>query len=171
MSYYDAATRNAIIELLDGYRKMLEQSRIASQDESYRILITDRIKKIEEIKKEIKPSPFDFLTERKIEKLQSDKYLQQQLETAKAEMKGQLRAEIAAELKKEREEKKKRKKEKKEAKVKTEMQPEELLAMLVQQVKQSSDNESIDTEDEPEPEDPSTDIDDDIPDEPLETIE
>lgn len=161
MNYYDKSTREELIVLLTGYRKLLEQSRIAAQDQSYNILVTDRIKRIDEMIKTVKPSAFDFLTERKIEKLQSEKYLQQQLETAKVKMKEQLRTEITDELKKECEEKKQ----------KTDIQPEEHTSMPLRQARQSSDNKGIDIVDEPEPEEPSTDIDDDIPDMQPETIE
>lgn len=133
MRYYDTACRNLLIEILSGYRKMLEQSMIAANDQNYQILVSDKIKKIDELLKVIKPSMFDALTVQKIEKLQTEKFLQEKeaeykkqaeqlqsdydakLELAKRQLESQLRTQIEEEIRKERAEKKKRKKAKKES--------------------------------------------------------
>lgn len=133
MRFYDAACRSLIAELLSGYRKMLEQTMIAANDQNYRILVSDKIKKIDEILKVIKPSMFDALTVQKIEKLQAEKFLtdkaaeyrqkeeqlradyEAKLELTKCELADQLRPQIEEELRRERAERKKRKKAKKES--------------------------------------------------------
>ena len=148
MRYYDTACRNLLTEILSGYRKMLEQSMIATNDQNYQILVSDKIKKIDEILKIIKPSMFYALTVQKIEKLQTEKFLQEKeaeykkqaeqlqsdydakLEFAKREIEAQLRTQIEEEIRKERAEKKKQKKAKKESDTALAM---ELLLKTVQQ--------------------------------------
>ena len=118
MTYYDKAFRRSLLEPLTSYRKMLEQASVASSEQNYNILVNEKMSKVDEALKIVKPSTFDFLTERKIEKLQADEYLKEReseiqkeyevkLELAKQE----LRESIKAELKREREKKKKRKRE------------------------------------------------------------
>lgn len=118
MTYYDKAFRKSLLELLAGYRKMLEQASVASSEQNYNILVNEKIKKVDEAFKIVKPSTFDFLTERKIEKLQADEYLKEKEAEIKKEYeaklelaKQELRESIKAELKREREKKKKRKRE------------------------------------------------------------
>lgn len=128
MKYYDTAFRSLLTEILSSYRKMLEQSIIATNEQNYQILVSDKIKKIDEVLKIIRPSIFDALTVQKIEKLQTEKFFQEKeveykkqaeqlktdyemkLELAKRELKEQLRTQIEEKLRKERAEKKKRKK-------------------------------------------------------------
>lgn len=49
------------------------------------------IKKVDEAYKIVSPSPFDFLSERKLEKLQTDKFLQQKLENVRQDVANELR--------------------------------------------------------------------------------
>lgn len=80
MRYYDNAFRKNLIDILNTYRRILSQIEL-SQDKNFsNIFISDSIKKIDEAVKIIKPSAFDFLTEKKIEKLQTSEYLKQETE-------------------------------------------------------------------------------------------
>ena len=97
---------------------MLEQASVASSEQNYNILVNEKMRKVDEALKIVKPSTFDFLTERKIEKLQADEYLKKRAAEIKKEYevklelaKRELRESIKAELKREREKKKKRKRE------------------------------------------------------------
>lgn len=78
--YYDSSFRKGLLELLLSCRKMLHQVELSSTDKDYNFFITDTIKKVDEACKHISPSPFDFLTERKLEKLQSNEFLKQKAE-------------------------------------------------------------------------------------------
>ena len=144
MKYYDNTCRSLISELLNGYRKMLEQSMISTNEQNYQILVRDKITKIDEVLKAVKPSMFDALTVQKIEKLQSDRFLKQKaaeleadyeakLEVAKRELEDKLRTQIEEELRNERAEKKKRKKAKKESDAEMAAKAMELLLKTAQQ--------------------------------------
>ena len=80
MKYFDAEFRKALMELLNNFRKFLEQASIGSTDQNYTILVNNTIKKIDEYIKIIKPSMFDFLSVGKIEKLQEDEFLKHKAE-------------------------------------------------------------------------------------------
>lgn len=85
MRYYDNAFRKNLIDMLNTYRRILSQIEL-SQDKNFsNIFISDSIKKIDEAVKIIKPSAFDFLTEKKIEKLQTSEYLKQETEKTQKE--------------------------------------------------------------------------------------
>lgn len=187
MRYYDTSFRNLLTEILSGYRKMLEQSMIAANDQNYRILVSDKIKKIDESLKIIKPSMFDALTVTKIEKLQTEKFLKDKaaeyeekekqlaadyeakLELAKRELEDQLRTQIEEEIRKERAEKKKRKKAKKDSDAATAI---ELLLKNMQQNGQTVAVQSSSKSDEQSDSTPDDDDDDDMFPEPeLDTVE
>lgn len=170
MNYYDKAFRQNLSELLTSYRKMLEQASVVSADQNYNILVNEKIKKVDEALKIVKPSTFDFLTERKIEKLQTDEYLKQKaaeydkkvdevkkeyeikLELAKQE----LRESIKAELKRERDEKKRLKKAKKNQAILELIKAENTLPDRTSEkncaVENLNEPESDNSEDFPEPE-------------------
>lgn len=109
MRYYDNAFRKNLIDMLNTYRRILSQIEL-SQDKNFsNIFISDSIKKIDEAVKIIKPSAFDFLTEKKIEKLQTSEYLKQETEKTqkefeakekqlKQETENQLREKLAKEI-------------------------------------------------------------------------
>lgn len=78
--YYDSRFRKGLLELLLSCRKTLHQVELSSTDKDYNFFITDTIKKVDEAYKIVSPSPFDFLAERKLEKLQSDEFLKQKAE-------------------------------------------------------------------------------------------
>ena len=77
MNYYDSNFRKNLLDLLSSCKKMLRQAELSSTDKEYNFFITDMIKKVDEAYKIVSPSPFDFLSERKLEKLQTDKFLKQ----------------------------------------------------------------------------------------------
>lgn len=77
MNYYDSNFRKNLLELLSSCKKMLRQVELSSTDKEYNFFITDTIKKVDEVYKIVRPSPFDFLSERKLEKLQADEFLKQ----------------------------------------------------------------------------------------------
>ena len=85
MRYYDDVFRKNLIDMLNTYRRILSQMEL-SQDKNFNnIFISDSIKKIDEACKIIKPSAFDFLTEKKIEKLQTSEYFKQEIEKMQKE--------------------------------------------------------------------------------------
>lgn len=75
--YYDSRFRKSLLELLSSCRKMFQQIELSSTDKNYNFFITDIIKKVDEAYKIVRPSPFDFLSEGKLEKLQADEFLKQ----------------------------------------------------------------------------------------------
>ena len=77
MNYYDINFRKNLLDLLSSCKKMLRQVELSSTDKEYNFFITDTIKKVDEVYKIVRPSPFDFLSERKLEKLQADEFLKQ----------------------------------------------------------------------------------------------
>lgn len=77
MNYYDSNFRKNLLDLLSSCKKMLRQVELSSTDKEYNFFITDTIKKVDEVYKIVRPSPFDFLSERKLEKLQADEFLKQ----------------------------------------------------------------------------------------------
>lgn len=77
MNYYDSNFRKNLLYLLSSCKKMLRQVELSSTDKEYNFFITDTIKKVDEVYKIVRPSPFDFLSERKLEKLQADEFLKQ----------------------------------------------------------------------------------------------
>lgn len=97
MKYYDNIFRKNLLELLSSCRKVLQQVELSSTDNNYIFFITDTIKKVDEACKVISPSPFDFLSERKLEKLQSDEFLKQKAEEYDSKLK-QVRKKVADEL-------------------------------------------------------------------------
>lgn len=98
MNYYDSNFRKNLLELLSSCRKMLRQVELSSTDKEYNFFITDMIKKVDEAYKIVSPSPFDFLSERKIEKLQTDRFLQQKLENVRQDVANELREKIQKEM-------------------------------------------------------------------------
>lgn len=105
MNYYDSNFRKNLLELLSSCRKMLRQVELSSTDKEYNFFITDTIKKVDEAYKIISPSPFDFLSERKIEKLQADKFLKQKadeldhrLESVRKDVANELREKLKKEI-------------------------------------------------------------------------
>ena len=98
MNYYDSNFRKNLLELLSSCRKMLRQVELSSTDKEYNFFITDMIKKVDEAYKIVSPSPFDFLSERKLEKLQTDKFLQQKLENVRQDVANELREKIQKEM-------------------------------------------------------------------------
>ena len=98
MNYYDSNFRKNLLELLSSCRKMLRQVELSSTDKEYNFFITDMIKKVDEAYKIVSPSPFDFLSERKLEKLQTDKFLQQKLESVRKDVANELREKIQKEM-------------------------------------------------------------------------
>lgn len=130
MNYYDNTFRNNLIEMLGNYRKMLSQIEMSGDKGYGNIFVSESIKKVDEAIKIIKPSAFDFLTEKKIEKIQTSEYYKQIEKTTEEKLKEQIRQElekdyrqklidevkaelepkIREELKKEREERKAKKK-------------------------------------------------------------
>lgn len=98
MNYYDSNFRKNLLELLSSCRKMLRQVELSSTDKEYNFFITDMIKKVDEAYKIVSPSPFDFLSERKLEKLQTDKFLQQKLENVEQDVANELREKIQKEM-------------------------------------------------------------------------
>lgn len=111
MRYYDNEFRAKLSEILKDHRKMLEQKMISSDDHTNQIVFRSKINEVDEVLKVVKPSMFDALQVRKIEKLQAEQFSQVKTE----ELKAQLRKEVEEELRKERAEKKKQKKAKKES--------------------------------------------------------
>lgn len=97
MKYYDSIFRKGLLELLSSCRKVLQQVELSSADKNYNFFLTDTIKKVDEACKIISPSPFDFLTEKKLEKLQSDEFLKQKAEEYDAKLE-HIRNDIADEL-------------------------------------------------------------------------
>lgn len=95
--YYDSRFRKGLLELLLSCRKMLQQVELSSTDKEYNFFITDTIKKVDEAYKIVSPSPFDFLTERKLEKLQSDEFLRKKAEEYDEKIK-HIRKDVADEL-------------------------------------------------------------------------
>jgi hypothetical protein len=81
---------------LGNYRKSLEQALIGSSDQNYTILINDRIKKIDEYQKIIKPSLLDSLTTAKIQKLQGKEFLKNKAEELEKSYEDKLKTEVAA---------------------------------------------------------------------------
>ena len=71
--------------MLNTYRRILSQMELSQNKNFNNIFISDSIKKIDEACKIIKPSAFDFLTEKKIEKLQTSKYFKQEIEKMQKE--------------------------------------------------------------------------------------
>lgn len=105
MNYYDISFRKSLLELLSSYRKMLHHAELSSTDKNYNFFITDMIKKVDETYKIVSPSPFDFLSERKLEKLQSDEFLKQKadeldrkLESIRKDIANELREKIQKEM-------------------------------------------------------------------------
>lgn len=98
MNYYDSNFRKNLLELLSSCRKMLRQVELSSTDKEYNFFITDMIKKVDEAYKIVSPSPFDFLSERKLEKLQTDKFLQQKIESVRKDVANELREKIQKEM-------------------------------------------------------------------------
>lgn len=130
MRYYDDVFRKNLIDILTTCRRVLSQIEL-SQDKNFNnIFLSDSIKKIDEACKIIKPSAFDFLTEKKIEKLHTSEYYKQMEKTIEKNLEEKIRQEteknlrekltkeirtelepqIKAELKKERAERKAQKK-------------------------------------------------------------
>lgn len=97
MNYYDSNFRKNLLELLSSCRKMLRQVELSSTDKEYNFFITDMIKKVDEAYKIVSPSPFDFLSERKLEKLQSDEFLKQKADELDKKLKS-VRKDVADEL-------------------------------------------------------------------------
>lgn len=93
MRYYDTDFRDNLSELLTNYRKMLTHAS-ASNDKNYGVLISGEIKEVDKALKIVKPSIYDSLTEKKIEKLQEELYEKEKTE----ELKKQLKAEIEKEF-------------------------------------------------------------------------
>ena len=93
MRYYDTDFRDTLSELLTNYRKMLTHAS-ASNDKNYGVLISGEIKEVDKALKIVKPSIYDSLTEKKIEKLQEELYEKEKTE----ELKKQLKAEIEKEF-------------------------------------------------------------------------
>ena len=81
------------MELLNNFRKFLEQASIGSTDQNYTILVNNTIKKIDEYIKIIKPSMFDFLSVGKIEKLQEDEFLKHKAEELEQSFEERVKAE------------------------------------------------------------------------------
>ena len=96
MMYFDSEFRRALSEILGNYRKSLEQALIGSSDQNYTILINDRIKKIDEYQKIIKPSLLDSLTTAKIQKLQGKEFLKNKAEELEKSYEDKLKTEVAA---------------------------------------------------------------------------
>lgn len=135
MKYYDTIFRNNLIDILGNYRKVLSQIELSSDKSYNNIFISESIKKIDEAIKIIKPAAFDFLTEKKIEKIQTSEYYkqmekeiedrlkdkirqeteQQFREKLTEEIKAELEPKIREELKKEKEARKAKKKAQKNA--------------------------------------------------------
>lgn len=101
MNYYDSSFRKNLLELLSSCRKMLQQVELSSTDKNYNFFITDTIKKVDEACKIISPSPFDFLTEKKIKKLQSDEFLKQKTEEIREKVKQEYREQLTKEIQEE----------------------------------------------------------------------
>lgn len=97
MNYYDSNFRKNLLELLSSCRKMLRQVELSSTDKEYNFFITDMIKKVDEAYKIVSPSPFDFLSEKKLEKLQSDEFLKQKADELDKKLKS-VRKDVADEL-------------------------------------------------------------------------
>lgn len=95
--YYDSRFRKSLLELLSSCRKMFQQIELSSTDKDYNFFITDTIKKVDEAYKIVSPSPFDFLSEKKLEKLQSDEFLKQKADELDKKLKS-VRRDVADEL-------------------------------------------------------------------------
>lgn len=95
--YYDSRFRKSLLELLSSCRKMFQQIELSSTDKDYNFFITDTIKKVDEAYKIVSPSPFDFLSEKKLEKLQSDEFLKQKADELDKKLKS-VRKDVADEL-------------------------------------------------------------------------
>ena len=79
MKYYDTDFRDTLSELLTNYRKMLTHASV-SNDKNYGVLISGEIKEVDKALKIVKPSIYDSLTEKKIEKLQEELYEKEKIE-------------------------------------------------------------------------------------------
>ena len=95
--YYDSRFRKSLLELLSSCRKMFQQIELSSTDKDYNFFIIDAIKKVDEAYKIVSPSPFDFLSEKKLEKLQSDEFLKQKADELDKKLKS-VRKDVADEL-------------------------------------------------------------------------
>lgn len=105
MNYYDSNFRKNLLDLLSSCKKMLRQVELSSTDKEYNFFITDTIKKVDEAYKIVSPSPFDFLSEKKLEKLQADEFLKQKadeldkkLESVRKDVANELREKIQKEM-------------------------------------------------------------------------
>ena len=156
MNYYDSNFRKNLLELLSSCRKMLRQVELSSTDKEYNFFITDMIKKVDEAYKIVSPSPFDFLSERKLENVRQDvanelrekiqkEMLQQYKEKLTEEIREQLTKEIRAELtpiiKEECKQERKLKKARKRAKTLELIQNEILNISPETQIKTSDEDE------------------------------
>lgn len=71
MKYYSKEFRIFVTGLLNGYRKMIEQSLASSKDMNYHMFANDEKKRIDEALKILKPTAFNS-TDKSFQKLQED---------------------------------------------------------------------------------------------------
>lgn len=71
MKYYSKEFRLFVTGLLNGYRKMIEQSLASSKDMNYHMFANDEKKRIDEAIKILKPTAFNS-TDKSFQKLQED---------------------------------------------------------------------------------------------------
>lgn len=105
MKYYDSEFRSQLTEMLNNYRKLLVQME-SNCDKTQIIFVSESIKKVDLALKIIKPSIFDFIDEKKIQKLQESRYCKKLVEETKQSVRAEcdkeaeksLREKIEAEL-------------------------------------------------------------------------
>lgn len=105
MNYYDKEFRLSLIELLNNYRKILVQLETEG-DKTKVIFLSESISKVDRACQIIKPGLFDFLDEKKIQKLQESRYCKKLVEETKQSVRAEcdkeaeksLREKIEAEL-------------------------------------------------------------------------
>lgn len=105
MNYYDKEFRLSLIELLNNYRKILVQLETEG-DKTKVIFLSESISKVDRACQIIKPGFFDFLDEKKIQKLQESRYYKKLVEETKQAVRAEcdkeaeksLRKKIEAEL-------------------------------------------------------------------------
>ena len=102
MTYYDDDFRKILLDILKTYRETLVQESLKPQNEESRPLITNQIKQVDEALKLVKPSIFDKLTPKKIEKLQKELFSKEKEEEirqkAKADFENEVRTAFTQEM-------------------------------------------------------------------------
>jgi len=94
MTYYDDDFRKILLDILKTYRETLVQESLKPQNEESRPLITNQIKQVDEALKLVKPSIFDKLTPKKIEKLQKELFSKEKEEEIRQKAKADLENEV-----------------------------------------------------------------------------